>query len=321
MRDCRLSIAALAATLVLTLPLAERSLAQGAGAGAQGNSGAQGGQGNTGAQGGEGNRGAGAGAQGRGGGRGNAAPPVRPTPRWPDGMVNWGPPVGETGLWNVAGGTFARPEPAPGAPINPNDAPKPALSEIPFQPWTRAIYDYRQENQLEPYTRCKPSGAFRQVATAYGTQFVHFPELKQFIIFQTGGSHSFRTIYMDGRQHPKDLAPSYYGHSIGHFDGDTLVVDTVGYNERMWISNLEGMPHSEKLHTIERFTRTDMDNMRYELIIDDPGAYTATWKTAFDIRFTPGVESFEFICEDGNQSFDLMVGSMEQVDRSSPYVP
>jgi hypothetical protein len=237
--------------------------------------------------------------------------------------VNWGPPVGETGLWNVAGGTFARPDPAPGAAVNPNDAlsGKPTLSQIPFQPWARAIYDYRQENQLEPYTRCKPSGAFRQVATAYGTQFVHFPELKQFIIFQTGGSHSFRTIYMDGRQHPKDLAPSYYGHSIGQFEGDTLVVDTVGYNERMWISNLEGIPHSEKLHTIERFTRTDMNNMRYELTIDDPGAYTATWKTVFDIRFTSGNESFEFVCQDGNQASDLMVGSMESVDRTSPFVP
>ena len=232
--------------------------------------------------------------------------------------MNWGPPVGETGLWNVAGGTFARPD---GSTLGPNDAPKPMLSEVPFQPWTRAIYDYRQENQLEPYTRCKPSGAFRQVATAYGTQFVNFPELKQFIIFQTGGSHSFRTIYMDGREHPKNLAPSYYGHSIGHFEGDTLVVDTIGYNERMWVSNLEGMPHSEKLHTIERFTRTDMNNIRYELTIDDPGAYTATWKTAFDIRFTSGTESFEFVCQDGNQAFDLMVGSMEQVDRSSPFVP
>ena len=312
MRNRRVSIVALAAAVMLWPALADRSFAQGAGTGAGAQGAAQG-------------RGAGAGRQGRGGGGrgGNAAAPARPTPRWPDGTVNWGAPLGETGLWNVAGGTFARPDPAPGAPINPNDAlsGKPTLSEIPFQPWTRAIYDYRQENELEPYTRCKPSGAFRQVATAYGTQFVNFPELKQFIIFQTGGSHSFRTIYMDGRQHPKDLAPSYYGHSIGQFEGDTLVVDTVGYNERMWISNLEGMPHSGQLHTIERFTRTDMNNMRYELIIDDPGAYTSTWKTIFAVRFNSGVESFEFVCQDGNQAFELMVGSMGTVDRSSPFVP
>jgi hypothetical protein len=261
-------------------------------------------------------------AQGRRGGGGDAAP-APPTPRLPDGTVNWGAPDGGKGTWSVQGGRFANPDPAPGEPIDPDDAlsGKPTLSQVPFQPWTRAIYDYRQENQLEPYTRCKPSGAFRQVGTAYGTLFVHFPELQQFIIFQTGGSHSYRTIYLDGRQHPADVAPSYYGHSIGHFEGDTLVVDTVGYNERMWISNLEGMPHSEKLHTIERFTRTDMNNMRYELTIDDPGAYTSTWKTAFSLRFNPNAESFEFICQDGNQAFDLMVGSMESVDRTSPFVP
>ena len=325
MRNRLITIVVLSAALMLWPALADRAFAQGAGAVPQGQGG--GGQGRAAGQ---GNRGGGAGgpggaqrqggggaAQGRGGGRGNAAP-VRPTPRWPDGTVNWGAPIGETGLWNVAGGTLARPD---GSTLGPNDPPKPMLSEIPFQPWARAIYDYRQENQLEPYTRCKPSGAFRQVATAYGTQFVNFPELKQFIIFQTGGSHSFRTIYMDGRQHPKNLAPSYYGDSIGHFEGDTLVVDTVGYNERMWISNLEGMPHSEKLHTIERFTRTDMNTIKYELTIDDPGAYTSTWKTNFDIRFSPGSESFEFICQDGNQAFDMMVGSMKTIDRSSPFVP
>ena len=291
MRKRRLSIAAIAAALMLLPVLADQSFAQGRG--------------------------------GRGGNAGGNAAKPRPTPRWPDGTVNFGPPVGETGLWNVAGGVFAIPDPAPGVTIDPADAlaGKPTLSQVPFQPWARAIYDYRQENELEPYTRCKPSGAFRQVATAYGTQFVHFPEQKQFIIFQTGGSHSYRIIHMDGRQHPRDLAPSYYGHSIGHFEGDTLVVDTIGYNERMWISNLEGMPHSGKLHTIERFTRTDMNNMRYELTIDDPGAYTSTWKTVFAMRFNSGVESFEFVCQDGNQAFDLMVGSMENVDRTSPFVP
>ncbi len=313
MRNRLTSFIAVAAALILMPMLADQSFAQEAGAAPQGQGGGRA------AQGGQGNRGGGAGqGQGRGGGgRGGNAAPAKPTPRWPDGTVNWGPPVGETGLWNVAGGTFARPD----GPANPNDPVKPTLSEIPFQPWTRAIYDYRQENQLEPYTRCKPSGGFRQVATAYGTQFVNFPELKQFIIFQTGGSHSFRTIYMDGREHPKELYPSYYGHSIGHFEGDTLVVDTVGYNERMWVSNLEGMPHSEKLHTIERFTRTDFNTIKYEMTIDDPGAYTATWKTNWDIRFTPGSESFEFVCQDGNQAFDLMVGSLGEVDRSSPFVP
>ena len=126
---------------------------------------------------------------------------------------------------------------------------------------------------------------------------------------------------MDGRSHPKNPAPSYYGDNIGHFEGDTLVVDTVGYNERMWISNLEGMPHTDKLHTIERFTRRDSNTIIYELTIDDLGAYTRTWKTGWYINFSPGVESFEFVCQDGNESFELMVGTLEHVDRSSLFVP
>jgi len=262
-------------------------------------------------------------ARGQNAGRGRA--PAKPTPRWPDGTVNWGPPVGEIGLWNLRA-TFADPDPAPGKPptLAANAFPgRPTLSQVPFQPWALAIYDYRLQNMLEPYSRCKPGGAYRQVATAYGTQFIYFPELQQFIIFQTGGAHSFRTIYMDGRDHPKNLSPSYFGHNIGHFEGDTLVVDTVGYNERMWISTgaLEGMPTTDRLHTIERFTRTDFNTIKYELTIDDPGAYTATWKTGWFINWSPGVESFEFICQDNNQASELMVGSMESVDRSSSFIP
>ena len=83
------------------------------------------------------------------------------------------------------------------------------------------------------------------------------PYLKQILVFDIGGPYTFRTIYLDGRPHPKDLKPSYYGHSIGHCDGDTLVVDTVGFNERFWMDR-GATPHTEKLHLIERFTRTDI---------------------------------------------------------------
>jgi hypothetical protein len=98
-------------------------------------------------------------------------------------------------------------------------------------------------------------------------------------------------------------------------------VDTIGYNERMWVSNLEGMPHTDRLHTIERFTRTDFNTIRYEMTIDDPGAYTETWKTGWWIRFNPGVESFEFVCQDNNKADEMMVGTMGEVDRTSPFVP
>jgi hypothetical protein len=276
-------------------------------------------------------RGGGQGGQGRGGqGRGQAAP-ARPAPRFPDGQINLGQVPGDPpGLWD-AGPTnipLARPDTATDfglfaadarEPADPFMAAKPKLSQIPFQPWARALFDYRVQIRNEPYVRCKPSSGARQVATAYGTQFFDDREQKRFYIFETGGAHSFRTIYMDGRDHPANLSPSNRGHSVGHWEGDTLVIDTVGFNERVWIDNL-GVPTTEKLHMIERFTRTDYNTIKYEVVVDDPGAYTATWKSGFYLRFTPG-ESFEFVCQDNNQAPELIVGDGTFNIKPPVYVP
>ena len=104
-------------------------------------------------------------------------------------------------------------------------------TEIPFQPWSKALYEDRQTHRLEPHARCKPSGAAREVQTPYGVEFVELRDLQRIYIFDIGGPHTWRTIYMDGRTHPETIAPSYYGHSIGWWEGDTLLVDTTGYNE------------------------------------------------------------------------------------------
>ena len=193
------------------------------------------------------------------------------------------------------------------------------VSEVPFQPWAKAVYAYRQENQLEPHTRCKPSGGPRQFLTPYGVEFVDMPELQRVFILDVGGPHTFRVIYLNGT-HPKDLAPSYYGHSIGRWEGDTLIVDTVGFNERMWIDR-GAAPHTEQLHLTEKFTRTDMNSMTYELTVDDPGAYTATWSRTSQMQFRSNSELFEFVCQDNNFASDLLVGTREFVDRTSVIVP
>jgi hypothetical protein len=294
------SIVFSALTLTLTLQLTPVSLAQGRG-------------------------------QGRGGqGRGQQAP-AKPAPRFPDEQINLGQVPGEpSGLWD-AGPTnipLARPDTAadfglfaadPRDPTDPFMAAKPKLSQVPFQPWARALFDYRVQIRNEPYVRCKPSAGARQVATAYGTQFVDNREQKRFYIFETGGAHSFRTVFMDGRPHPANVTPTDRGHSIGHWDGDTLVVDTVGFSERVWIDNL-GMPTTEQLHTIEKFTRTDFNTIKYEIRVDDPGAYTAPWNSGFYLRFTPG-ESFEFVCQDNNQAPELIVGDGSFNIRPPVFVP
>jgi hypothetical protein len=268
-------------------------------------------------------------AQGQAQGRGRSQGPAKPTPRGADGRPILGPPPGELGVWLPGAGTFADPDtprrggaPFPGGFTgDAAGAPKkPKLSEVPFQPWARALYDYRQQTQFEPHTRCKPSGGARQFLTPYGVEFVDMPELKRIFIMDIGGPHSYRIIYMDGRQHPKDLTPSYYGHSIGHWEGDTLAVDTVGFNERFWMDR-QGSPHTEQLRFIERFTRLDMNTMKYEITIDDPGAYTATWNTGFTLRWSPGQELFEYVCQDNNYAPELMLGAETSVDRSSRIVP
>jgi hypothetical protein len=193
-------------------------------------------------------------------------------------------------------------------------------ASVPLQPWARALLANRQVNQLEPHTRCKPSGGIREFLTPYGVEFVEFPEIQRIYIFDIGGPHTYRTIYMDGRTHPPNLQPSYYGHSIGWWEGDTLVVDTTGFNESFWIDR-RGTPHTDKLRLLERFTRVDTVTMKYEVTLEDPGALTAPWKTGFNLRWEDGTELFEYVCQQSNYAPTLMVGGETSIDRSSAIVP
>jgi hypothetical protein len=211
---------------------------------------------------------------------------------------------GEKGVW------------LPG-PVIPNPL---GLKDPPLQPWAKALLADRDLNQLEPHARCKPSGGARQFLTPYGVEFVELPELQRLYIFDIGGPHTYRTVYMDGRNHPAGLAPSYYGHSIGWWEGDTLVIDTAGFNEGFWIDR-DGLPHTEQLRTLERFTRTDFATIRYELTVNDPGAYTAPWTGGTNLRWEAGTELFEYVCQQANYADNLMLGQYKSVDRTTPIVP
>jgi hypothetical protein len=193
-------------------------------------------------------------------------------------------------------------------------------AEVPFHDWSRAVYEDRQEHELEPHARCKASGVSRQFLTPYGVEFVEVAELQRIYIFDVGGPHTYRTIYMDGRTHPASITPTNYGYSIGWWEGDTLVVATTGFNEDFWLDR-RGFPHTERLRTLERFTRTDDRTIDYEATIDDPGAYSAPWSGRFTLRFNPGQELFEYVCQQANYAGELMVGDMESVDRSSSIIP
>ncbi len=230
--------------------------------------------------------------------------PAGPVPRRADGTVIIGATTAQKGLWNVG-------------PVIPNPL---GLKDIPYQPWARALAADRRTHQLEPHARCKASGVARVFLTPYGVEFLEIPELQRVYIFDVGGPHTYRTIYMDGRSHPAHFEPEYYGHSIGWWDGDTLVVDTVGFNEGFWLDRGQ-LPHTEKLHTLERFTRADANTLRYELTIDDPGAYTAPFSGQMNLRWERNTELFEFVCQQANYAHELMVGQQKSVDRSTLTVP
>jgi hypothetical protein len=138
--------------------------------------------------------------------------------------------------------------------------------------------------------------------------------------FDVGGPPPSRTTYTAGRSHPTRALPPSNAHSLGWWEGDTLVVDTRGYNESFWLDR-RGVPHTENLHTIEKFTRTNMGTMRYEVTIDDPGAYTKPWTAGFDMRREAGQELFEYVCQQANYAHELMVGEEKSVDRSAPIIP
>ncbi|HWK54106.1 MAG TPA: hypothetical protein VNR18_07040 [Hyphomicrobiales bacterium] len=234
---------------------------------------------------------------------------ARPAPRHDDGRINFGPPPGETGMWSRGTKYLA---------VNPDsyqadqtlDAPI-HLEDVPLQPWARALTKYRMETLFlasEPYTRCKVAGGPRQIMSPYGYEIVDIPELQQIYIMNISNSMSYRIIYLDGRGHPEPLRPTYFGHSIGHWEGDTLVVDTVGMNERSWM-NRDGFPNTEQLHLVERFTRTDFDTLEYVVTLDDPGVFTAPWTSGYTVKWAEDEEMFEYMCQENNLAPAELIGN------------
>jgi len=208
-----------------------------------------------------------------------------PTPHLADGTVD----LGGNGMWRL--------------PYITDFAKRlVGAKEIPYLPWTKAMWEYNKANHVkyDPEGLCLPPGGPRAFGTPYPAQFIQ--QKNRIVVIFEGGGHVWREIHMDGRKHPEGdaLNPTYFGNAIGHWDKDTLVVDTVGYNERSWI-DYGGRMHTDQLHTIEHFTRPNLDTLHYEATIDDPGAYSKPWTVAWDIPWAAGQELQEYICQENNQ--------------------
>ena len=154
----------------------------------------------------------------------------------------------------------------------------------------------------DPEANCLPAGIPRMAP--YPWSFASAPG-HLFMVFE-GNIHSFRQIFMDGRQHPKDLNPTWYGHSIGRWDGDSLVIDTVGFNDLFWFDAI-GHPHTEQLHTVERWKRPSFERLTNEVTIEDPGAYSRPFTLSFTSRLQSG-DILEYICQENNRDLQHIQG-------------
>jgi hypothetical protein len=216
--------------------------------------------------------------------------PYPPTPRLADGTPNLGPIEPNKGTWNLAQfQDYAKVLQHP--------------KEIPYQPWAKKLALDRRKDQSywDPQGYCMPPSGPRLMTTPFPMEIIQLPQQKRIVMIYEGGTHIWRIIYMDGRPHPDgdQLNPSWLGHSVGHWEGDTLVVDVVGFNEGGWI-DMAGDPHTDRLHVIERYTRKDLYTLHYEATIDDPGTYTEPWTIGFDILWDDKGEIQEYICQENS---------------------
>jgi hypothetical protein len=242
-----------------------------------------------------------------------------PTPRLPDGKVNFGRVPGEKGVWDLPyitnmGARVVDPSTGKPFPLVQNVGPAgkpvggrggaPAEPFVPFQPWAAAMYNYNTINasKYDPEGYCLPPGGPRLYATPYPMEFIQMPDGSRIFHVFEGGAHIWREIYMDGRAHPTgdELNLTWLGHSVGRWEGDTLVVDVVGFHEGTWL-DYYGHPHTDMLHVVERFSRPDKETLHYEALIDDPGAYTRPFTVAWDINFDVNDELTEYICQENNR--------------------
>jgi hypothetical protein len=239
---------------------------------------------------------------------------AKPTPRWPDGHPRLGVVPGEKGYWaNPTAASLVETTAgnirmdSNGLLADLDDAGKVA----PFQPWAKGLYEYRQRTLLkdDPMLSCLPPGGPRLFQVAHGVQFLEQPERRRIFVMSGGGNRNWRLINLDGRKLPQseDVTPTYFGYTSGHWDGDTLIVESNAFVERFWFSN-GGLPHTESLRLIEKFSRPDFNTLRYEVLVDDPGTYTRPWSSTWTLGWVADQDIQEYFCQDNSKDEPHMVG-------------
>jgi hypothetical protein len=226
--------------------------------------------------------------------------PTPGIPRLPNGKPNLAAPVPKaadghpdlSGVWS--------PDTRPLQVIAPDAA-------IPFQPWAKKLTDERADGARgkdDPAAYCIP-GMPKLVVLPYPYKFVQVPGM---MLMLYEGFTTYRQVFTDGRALPKNPEPTWLGYSVGRWDGDTFVVDTIGVNERTWMDNA-GRPHSAEMHLTERYHRRDFGHLDMKLTIDDPKAYTKPWTVDENAALLPDTDLLEYICSEDNKDVPHLVGN------------
>jgi hypothetical protein len=225
--------------------------------------------------------------------------PSSKIPRMPDGKPDlngvWQGGSNRIGTWeeaNSGGGTNSTTgKTTPFAVRGPQE-------KAPYQPWAaeKVLESFNRRGIDDPMARCYAPGVPR--TTTMGLFPMQIVQTPQTIVMLFEVFHVFRVIPI-GVKHPDDLEPSFMGDSVGRWEGDTLVVDVVGFNDKTWLAGT-GTFHSDKLHVIEKFTRMDENTIAYEVTMEDPVVLTKPWTQRSTIMLRPGTRLREYECVENN---------------------
>jgi hypothetical protein len=212
-----------------------------------------------------------------------------PTPKTADGKPDL------SGIWEPNGIKYL---------INIAADLKPA--DVPFTPEAQSLYKMRVETmgKDDPDARCLPSGMPRKDAITSPYKILQSPGL---LVFLYESRTTFRQVFLDGRALPKDVQPTWDGYSVGHWEGDTLVVETTGMNGLTWLDS-NGHPLSDAMRLTEKFKRPDFGHMEIEITIDDPKNYTRPWTVKENPHLLADTELIEYICNENEKDLKHFAG-------------
>src|SRR5688572_423017 len=230
--------------------------------------------------------------------------PTPGIPRTPDGKPNLAAPAPRTpdgrpdlsGLWTKISPKYSR---NIAADLKPEE----------IQPWARALVEQRREDLGKEYmnVRCVPLGpGYATAADSTGAEMIKIVQTPGLILI-LNPDLTYRQIFLDGRALESDPNPSWMGYSVGRWDGDTLVVESFGFNDRTWLDH-DGHPHTEGLRMTERYRRRDFGHLELEVTFSDPAAYTRPWTVAVRAELAADTELIEWVCNESNHFVERWVG-------------